>query len=358
MNDITQPQTMTPIVITQYEKLQSDIVVAAQKDAAASFDYRDHKQNKQARSHVFSLRAIKGDIEKARKEAKAYALDYGRRVDTAAGELSAKVEALILPHETKIKEIEAEEAARKAKHQNMVDSIIEVRTYYTSAHDSAQISGALRNIKEMDYSGMEEYKSRADSERFQSIIYLEATLAAALAREQEAAELTRLRAEAKAREEADRMERIQREAVERERTRAAEQERQRIAQEAAAKAADEARAKAEADRIEREHRSAIEAAARRELELKLAQEKAERERVEAIRRAEESERREKEYQARMEADAAEKKARREAQEKAADENRNKVIRAIKADLPKAGDKAAEAIINGNIRHVRIDWENQ
>jgi hypothetical protein len=94
------------------------------------------------------------------------------------------------------------------------------------------------------------------------------------------------------------------------------------------------------------------------LETRLAQEKAERERVEAIRRAEESERREKEHLARMESEAAEKKARREAQEKAAEENRAKVLRAIKSDIAKAGDKLAEAIITGKIRHVRVDWENQ
>jgi len=357
MSDLTTTvPAMTPVVISQYEAIKNDIIIAEQKSAGMSFNYRDPKENKAARSHVHSLRTIKGAIEKAREEAKKFALDYGRRVDSAATELKNKVEALIKPHAEAIEKIDAEESARTAKHQAVIYRMVNLRT--EPGKTSAEIAAILEKLKAFDTATLEEFKAAGDDERFKTVIEMEKSHAAALTREAEAAELARLRAEAQAREEADRLERIQREAVEAERRRAEAAERKRIEQEAAARAAAEAKAKAEAQRVEREHKAAIEAAERRELEVRLAQEKAERERVEAIRRAEESERREKEHLARMESEAAEKKARREAQEKAAEENRAKVLRAIKADIVKSGDKVAEAIITGKIRHVRVDWENQ
>lgn len=105
-----------------------------------------------------------------------------------------------------------------------------------------------------------EFKDRA-------ITALETQLARAEKREAEAAELARLRAEQTAREQKEREDRIAREAAEAAQCKAATS------------------AKAERDRLEAEARAEREAAERRELQLKLEKEQAERRVVEAEARA-------------------------------------------------------------------------
>ncbi len=192
MSDLTTTvPAMTPIVISQYEAIKNNIIIAEKESAGLTFNYRDPKENTAARSRVFGLRKIKGQIEKARKEAKAYALDYGRRVDTAAAELETKVEALILPHETEIKKIDAEEAARKAKHQAVIHRMVNLRA--EPGKTSAEIAASLEKLKAFDTATLEEFKAAGDDERFKTVLEMEKAHAAALTREVEAAELARLR---------------------------------------------------------------------------------------------------------------------------------------------------------------------
>lgn len=347
---MNSPATLNqPIVISQYEKLTTDIAIAEQKNAAATFNYRDPKENKLARSHVFSLRTIKGQIEAARKEAKSYALDYGKRVDTAAKELSDKVEALILPHETEIKKIEAEEQARKDRHQNVIHAIIEARGY-TSLNDSSVIFGTLRNIKQIDTSAMEEFKPQADAEILTTIKYLEDIHTLAVRREQEALELARLRKEAAEREENERVERVKREAV--------ELERQRVA-EAHAKA--EREAKEAQSRKDREAKDKIERAKLAEQQAKLDAERAEMRAKEAEARAAEMAKREQEAKERIDREIAEHEARRADLIRKEQENKKAVTDDIAdclCDLLSLTDASvvADAIVAGSVRHVRVDWE--
>jgi hypothetical protein len=123
-------------------------------------------------------------------------------VDTAAAELETKVEALILPHETEIKKIDAEEAARKSKHQAVIYRMVNLRT--EPGKTSAEIAASLEKLKSFDTATLEEFKAAGDDERFKTVIEMERAHAAAMTREAEAAELARLRAEAQGRAEADR----------------------------------------------------------------------------------------------------------------------------------------------------------
>lgn len=334
-----------PIKITQYEKLTTDIALAAEKDAAVSFDYR--KQNKLARSHVFSLRTLKGQIESARKDAKKFALDYGKRVDTAAKELSDKVEALILPHEAEIKKIEQEEADRIAAHKLAIDRIVRARDW-TAAHASTAIASELELVKEISTARLEEFKAEADAELLASIKHLEAAHVGALKREQDAAELARLRAEQAEREEKERIERIQREAV----------EAQRRLDEAAKIRAEQA-AKEEQARKDRAAKEKIERAKLAEEQAKVEAARAELRAKEAEARAAEMAKREKEAQERCEREQAEIEARRIARETAERENRTAMVRQIAYSIEALGNNPttiAEAIVSGAIANVRVDWE--
>ena len=201
-----------------------------------------------------------------------------------------------------------------------------------------------------------EYLPLAAKAKDATLIRLRAQLAATMQREDEAAELARLRAEAAAREEADRQRRDAEEAEARrvaaekaEAERAAQIEREK--QEAAARAAAEAesRAKAEADRLAQEAADREAALAREKAEAEerhareLAQAKAreeaaaqaERDRIEAERKAE--------------ADA---RAKREADQAHRARIQSEIATALEAYEAAGALAMADAIIGGAIPHVR------
>lgn len=186
---------------------------------------------------------------------------------------------------------------------------------------------------------------------------------------EEQAELARLRAEAAARAERDRIEREKREAAEAaERARLAEEQRQREAQEAAERARAE-----EAARIQREREEAAEAE-RRAAEERAA---AERERQEAEHRAEVERVQAEERARREQAEAEAAELRRQAAERAAAEkaerdaaearerdrrHRGAVMKSAKEAIMTAGgvdETAAKAIVlaigAGKIPHVGISF---
>lgn len=336
-----------PIKITAYEKLRTDIAIAAEGAADKSFNYRDPKENRLCRSHLYTLRTLRGQIEGARKAAKATALEYGRKVDALAQEMEAQVDGLIKPHQVELEKIEAEERARIAAHQAVIDRLNLAQAYYLG-RPSAEIAEALAKAKAIDTSAMEEMKPQGDAALFATIRVLEAELATATKRESEAAELARLRSEAAARVEAERIERIKREAAEAERTRADRERAEADAKAEAekAKAAADAKAKIDAAKLaeEKAKRQAAEAK-EREAKLKaelVAANERERLRLEAVAKAE-----------------AGARARQEAAEKAARDGRAAMVGQIAEDIARAGStphEIAEAIMAGMVRNVEVNWE--
>lgn len=103
----------SPIVISQYEVLLGDIKEAKNAEVP-DFDYASPKGSRDARSFIFNLRKLKGRIESARVDAKAYAVAYGRKVDEQARSLKGEVDALIEPHQSRLDEIARIEAERVA----------------------------------------------------------------------------------------------------------------------------------------------------------------------------------------------------------------------------------------------------
>lgn len=356
-----------PIVISQYEALRERIAIAQQDATAKVFDLTTGKGEKECRSYLYSLRVLKADIDRARKEAKSYALEYGRKVDSAAKELEAQVDAVMAPHEEAIKALEAKEAARVASHTNEVNAIVALRAI-PAGTTSAAIAERLAKAKVTSTDHLQEFKAKADGELLTTIRALEQQYHATLTAEAEAAELARLRAEAAAREEADRQERIRQEAIAAERARAEEAERKRLADEAAAKAIAEARAKAEAERKDREAREAIEAAERKEREAKDAADRAAKAQAEAEARAKAAEEAARRAAEQAEADAAARAAAEEAAQRAEverqerirqaeAERRDDLIAAIaQAMRGKTAAQVAAAIVAGELHPaISIDW---
>lgn len=264
---------IAPTAIAAYVPFYTDLAQLEQDNQKLTFDYESKKGNAEARSHVYKLRQSKGALERARKAEKADILVRGKAIDSEAQALEARIEAMIAVHQSAIDAIEQREKTRQAAHAAKVDAIRQYGGSASTADEMAQAIAALEVLAIGD--DYEEYQTEALALKDTQLQGMRKIHAAFVKSEAEAAELVRLRAEALVREQKEREDAIARAAVERAQAEAAakaEQERT-----AAARAMAEAEAKAKAER---------EAAERRELELRLQAENAERRRVEQEQAAE------------------------------------------------------------------------
>lgn len=256
-----------------FNEFRGQLAELKQNNSAVVFDYATPKGNKEARSHIYTLRQTKGAVEKARKQAKQDALDYGRLVDQSAKEITDELEGMIEVHDAPLREIEQREANRIKNHQ---DGIARIKTYLDPCHaamNSSMINTYLHELEEYQPDeSYEEFTAEALKSYKQAEQYLTACHAAAAKREQEQAELDRLRKEAAEREQKEREDRIAREAAEK------------------AKAEAEAKAKADAEAVQRKAEQDKRDADERDRQNRLAVERAEREKAEAEQRVIDAER--------------------------------------------------------------------
>jgi hypothetical protein len=220
--------------LSKWDAIAADIAIATEESQEKTFDYRDKKQNKEARSWVASLRRLKGDIERARKDAKAVHIERGKAVDETAKLLEASVQGLIEPHEQEIKALEAEEQARISIHKAVLGRIA---AFAEGASTSQEAQARIKELEAIDASTLEEFSTAGTNRKQEALEKLQAAFDMLLIQEGQQAELEKLRAEKAARDEADRLERIKQEAIEADRkAREVEAARQRLeAEELAAK---------------------------------------------------------------------------------------------------------------------------
>lgn len=248
--------------VAEYQPFYAQLVQLEQDNAALVFDYESKKGNKEARSHVNSLRLTKGALERTRKAAKEESLRIGRAIDSEAKEISARIDAMITVHQAKLDEIEQREKDRVAGLQSRLSAVVNHGADAVKSDEFKQAIFSLETVAIDD--SWQELTADVAKAKDARLVELRAMLAEAEKYEAEQAELARLRAEAEARAQKEREEAIAKAAAEKARAEAQ-------------RAIEEAERKAQAER---------EAAARRELELKLQAEQAERRRIEAEKKAE------------------------------------------------------------------------
>ena len=222
-------------------------------------------------------------------------------------------------------EWEEAEESRQARHKTGIELIQQAAATHDFSASTLRATLAAIEAKSIDAS-WEEFESEAHRAKTKTIEALQSAIAERDRQEAEQAELTRLRAEAAAREQKEREERIAREAAER--------------------AQREAEAKAHAEReanIKREAEAKA-SAERRELELKLAAERAEREKAEAIQREQQA----KADAERRAAEAVEAEKRRVAEAAAAEAEETKLREQNKAHKTSINRAALEALIAGGL----------
>lgn len=345
--------------VVEYQPFYAQLAELEKNNASLVFDYESKKGNKEARSHVNTLRLTKGALERTRKAAKEESLRIGRAIDAEAKEIEKRIEAMITVHQKKLDEIEEREQTRVAIIEACIENLRRHGASATTAENlAAEISVLEVAVIGDDYA---EFKAAALEVKDARLRELRINHAALVKAEEEAAELVRLRAEAAERAQRERDEAIAKAAAEK----AAAEAAARVAAEAekARRAIEEAELKAKQER---------EAAERRELELKLQAEQAERRRVEAeqkaIRDAQEAAERaeaEKQRAIKAEQERVAAQARAEAEEKARREanlaHRKKINQAALAALvaggisEECGKECIKLIASGKVPHIEINY---
>ena len=264
--------------------------MAALKEKADFLPIADTKEGYDASKRIhLDFRKVENNIEKIRKDKKAYFIEGGRQVDTQAKALMAQIEALRIPH---TEAYQAIDKAKKEREQQRVQAIEErieyMRLLPESLADSSseEVKQAMLMLESEECLDFSEFTERALKCRNESRSQVAALFERKLKQEAEAAELERLRKEAEERTRIDREEQIKRDA-------AAKAEAEAQAAKMAEQAAKEAEAKAKQELAEAQER------AKRE-----AEEAAEAARLAEIQRQEQAEQAAKAEQAKREADKA------------------------------------------------------
>lgn len=251
--------------IAVYDEFRSQLAALKDFNSKTVFDYEDPKGNKDARSHIYKLRQTKAAIDKVRKEEKAVSLEYGRKVDAQAKEITVEVDAMIDIHAKPIEAIEKREQDRRDRHKENLEEIVLAGQWSSNNWMSLPVEAMKDRLSEIERQSMtkefwDEFLVDAAEAKDAAMILIRAAIVQREKYDAEQAELSRLRKSAEEQASKDRDEAIRNEAAQKE------------------KADAEARLKHE-----------LGAGERRELELKLAAERAQREKVEAERRADDAE---------------------------------------------------------------------
>lgn len=323
--------------VAAYQPFYAQLMELEINNAKLAFNYEDKKDNKAARSHVYSLRQTKSALDKTRKEAKADYLRLGKAVDSEAAEIELRIEAMIKVHQVKLDEIEARETQRIADIRVKLGVLSEIH-HGKSAADYKFHLATLEAVAIDDK--WQEFIAEAAQAKNIAIAKHRELLADREKSDAEVAELETLRKQKAEQDQKDRDAAIVAAVVEQ----ASKDEAERTAKaEAAAKQAiTDAEAKAAKER---------EDAARRELELKLQAETAERRRVEAEQKAEQDTKAaiERAEKSRLQAIADEKA--RVAAEAKADADALAKREANKAHLRKINAAACTAMIAGGMSEI-------
>ena len=261
-------------------------------------------------SMAYKVRQAKSALDKVGKELVDRLKEQPKLVDAERKRMREALDALAEQVRKPLDEFEAKEAARVENHKRCIAHIEAIGNGFINGEPQPfGLLFAELDLIQIDES-FEEFEASAHRAKEAALSKLQAAFDEHKRRKEEQAELTRLRAEAEERARKDREEQIAREAAEKAK---------REAEESAAREKAQAEAKAKAER---------EAAERRELELKLAAEQAERKKLAA-------------EQAQKDAEAARIKAEQEAKVRAEQAARDTEARLKREAEQKAAAEAAE-----------------
>lgn len=342
MNALVTIETLTPAAVFAPGGVEGIISKLEAEVRAIRTDISTDGGRKEIASIAYKVARSKTALDEMGKNLVADIKAQAGKIDADRRVIRDRLDALKDEVRKPLTDWEDAEKNRVAGHEQTLAAMTQL--LHTPAACSDDIRRHLEELSRLAQRDWQEFASRATMTADEVRSRLNQSLADMTKREQEAAELARLRAEQAAREQAEREAKIATQAAERAKAEA-EARARREADQVAAKAA------AEQQRVEREKAEAIARAERAEEEKKAAAEKAERDRLAAI-----------EAERKRVADAAAKGAAEKARREQNKAHRAKVNREITLALSEVltGDAAEaaaliEAIAAGKVPHVSINY---
>lgn len=262
----------TKIVV--YTPLRNQLAELKKQNQSLVFDYESKKGNADARSYVYKLRQTKSAVESARKKEKEESLNYGRKVDAEAKEITAELESMIDVHQKVIDEIENREKLRIAGHEAAL-KYIQSLGEFSVLPATQEIEKRIKQFTNLAPRNWQEYEEKYNDAVKTLSGILEVRLAVSQRHDDEQAELKRLCEESAVREQKEREYKIAADAAEKARLDA-----ERSAKETADKLA--AKVKADAEAAELAIQEASERAAKAEADKLAAAAKAEKDKQLAV----------------------------------------------------------------------------
>jgi hypothetical protein len=341
MNALVTIETLTPAVVFApggvdaiISKLEADV-------RAVSTDISTEAGRKAVASLAYKVARSKTALDDMGKQLVADLKTQTGKIDAERRVIRDRLDALRDEVRKPLDNFEHAEKSRVEAHEAAIAAMTQLlHTPAAGADDIRRYLDELSRIAQRDW---QEFSTRATATADEVRSRLNQSLAEMTKREEEAAELARLRAEQIAREQAEREARIAAEAADRARV-DAEAKAKREAEQAAAKAA------AEQQRVEREKAEAVARAERAEADKKAAAEKAERDQQAAV-----------EAERKRAADAAAKEAAEKARREKDKAHRTKLNNEALAALvalgidTELGKTMISAVARGEVPHISIEY---
>jgi colicin import membrane protein len=353
MNALVTIDTLTPEVVfvpggveAIVSKLEADV-------RSIKTDMSTESGRKEIASLAYKVARSKTALDEMGKELVAGLKAQSGKIDAERKVIRDRLDALKDEVRKPLTDWENADKDRIAGHEQALITITAYLSFAPTA-SVAELRGFLEEIGQIAQRDWQEFAARANGTLDEVRDRLNKAMTAAQKREDEAAELARLRAEQAAREQADREARIAAEAAESARI---------AAENKAAREAAEAARKAEVERllIEQEKAAALAKVAQAEADRKAAAEKAERDAKQAAEAAEKRQAAAIEAERKRVADEAAKAAAEVAKRNANTAHKSKINTEVLAALvalgldPALGKAVITAIVKGNVPHTKIEY---
>lgn len=204
-------------VLVEYSRTEAALQALRERFAGATFDLTTTAGDKAARSARLELVTLRNKLDKTRKEFKAPALEFGRRIDSEAKRIEGEILALEEPIDDQIKADERRrEAEKAAKAEAERVRVATIRAKIDAMHGlvreavgktAEEITTAQLDLSAIEIGdGFAEFTAEAETVKAECIEKLGAMIEAAQATEAEAARAKAAREAEAARLAAERIE--------------------------------------------------------------------------------------------------------------------------------------------------------
>ena len=194
-------------VVVQYSKTEAALSDLRGKYKGVAYDLTTTKGDKEARAARLELITLRTSLEKKRKEFKAPALEFGKKIDSEAARITIEILELENPIDQQIKADEFRRAAEKAERerieaarvQALRDKIAAIWALVDKCHgiSSERIAKGIAQVEQIDTSPVvfAEYSNDAERTRAETLKAMRGMHEKAIEREAESARVEAQRVE-------------------------------------------------------------------------------------------------------------------------------------------------------------------